>query len=168
MRKAFLLLTVPTLLTACGSPGPGKTYVEMFEKMCSQKSMDPMLEYAAPEAAPLVQMGIEMSKSMDDSGGELEKICSQKLELATETVDGDTAVVMLKSETQPRTMRKVDGKWKLTVVKDEDTASSSKTESEPTPDECFEREMAAARKDSGDEEVPRMVIQAIESACYDS
>ena len=55
MKKLTLAaLSATVLLTACGSDGPGDTYIEMFKKMCNKKSIAVMSEYATPESQSTV------------------------------------------------------------------------------------------------------------------
>ena len=51
------------LLVGCSSGGsPGKTAVEMFEKVCKENDYNVFLEYIAPESATIMGVGIGMMK----------------------------------------------------------------------------------------------------------
>jgi hypothetical protein len=113
-------VAVALVLTACGASGPGSTLLEMRKKMCDAKDIAPMLEYTAPESQALIGMAAAMFN--DPTKGpklkaDLEESCKSKLEVVSEKVDGDTAVVKLNDGKEPTTMKKIDGKWKMVISK---------------------------------------------------
>ncbi|NBO15244.1 MAG: hypothetical protein EBV20_08930 [Betaproteobacteria bacterium] len=118
LKISFVMLALA--LTACGSSGPGSTLLEMRKKMCEAKNITPMVEYTAPESQAVIGMAAAMFN--DPTKGpklkaDLEESCKSKLEVVSEKVDGDTALVQLNDGKEPTTMKKIDGKWKMVITK---------------------------------------------------
>jgi hypothetical protein len=74
-----------------------------------------MLEYVAPESAPLVAMGLNITK--EDGDPKDQPICKQEIKLGSEKITGDTAVVTVTGSGDPMNWKKIDGKWKFYVKK---------------------------------------------------
>lgn len=117
MKKLTLAaLSATVLLTACGSDGPGDTYIEMFKKMCDIKSIAVMSEYATPESQSTVQ---RLTKMMNDPlmgqqmKNKLGEQCHKPIKLDKVEVNGDRATVYMAGDSTPNPMKKIDGKWKV-------------------------------------------------------
>jgi hypothetical protein len=118
LKISFVVLALA--LTACGSSGPGATLLEMRKKMCEAKDLTPMVEYTAPESQAMVGMLAGMfndPKKGPKLKADLEESCKSKLEVTSETIDGDTATVKLNDGKEATTMKKIDGKWKMVISK---------------------------------------------------
>jgi len=117
--KKLLLIAIPALLLAACSktPGPADTVREMYKKICEANSIKPMVDYAAPESAPLLGMAVQMAEDKDKGPkmkADLAQRCAKGIKVKEEKVEGDTAVVVLEDDEKPTTLRKIDGKWKIT------------------------------------------------------
>lgn len=117
--KIFLSL-VPIsfflLLVGCGSgSSPGKTAVEMFEKVCKENDYNVFLEYVAPESATIMGVGIGMMKQQGDAKSA--DYCKSEIKIVSEKVTENTAVVILNFSKDPINLRKIDGKWKVYIKK---------------------------------------------------
>jgi hypothetical protein len=117
--KIFLSL-VPIsfflLLVGCGSgSSPGKTAVEMFEKVCKENDYNVFLEYIAPESATIMGVGIGMMKQQ--GAAKSADYCKSEIKIVSEKVTENTAVVILNFSKDPINMRKIDGKWKVYIKK---------------------------------------------------
>jgi hypothetical protein len=115
----FPFVVVPILFTlvACGQgAGPGKTAVEMFDRVCKENNYSVFLDYIAPESAQLMQFGISI---MEDEGEAIdEDYCNDgEIKVVSETITGTTAVVVLNVESKPMDWKKIDGKWKMYIKK---------------------------------------------------
>ncbi|MEY4285263.1 MAG: hypothetical protein RL111_1938 [Pseudomonadota bacterium] len=118
LKISFVMLALA--LTACGSSGPGSTLLEMRKKMCEAKNITPMVEYTAPESQAVIGMAAAMFNDPNKGPklkADLEESCKSKLEVVSEKVDGDTALVQLNDGKEPTTMKKIDGKWKMVITK---------------------------------------------------
>lgn len=121
--KRFTLPMVFALtgaLVSCGSSGPGAALLEMHEKMCKANSLQPIVEYTAPESQAMVGMVVAMSedpKKGPQIKADLEQKCKTGIKVVSEKIDGDTAVVVLSSDNKPTDMKKIDGKWKMVISK---------------------------------------------------
>lgn len=183
--KRLLLMTLPVLLLAACSktPGPGDTVREMYKKMCEASSFKPMAEYTAPESMPLIGMAIQMAEDKDKGPkmkADLAQRCAKGIKVKEEKVEGDTAVVVLEDDEKPTTLRKIDGKWKIAISKNDKSekkdgpqepsksaggdAAGAKSASEA--DACVDRKLAQVRKEIGpDAPISRMVLTEIEESC---
>ena len=104
------------LLVGCGSGGsPGKTAVEMFEKVCKENDYNVFLEYIAPESATIMGVGIGMMKQQ--GAPKSADYCKSEIKLVSEKVTENTAVVVLNTSKDPINLRKIDGKWKVYIKK---------------------------------------------------
>lgn len=122
MKKCSLILFTLFLTSGCiFSKGPGDTLVEMRSKMCSSHSLQPMIEYSAPESQAAIGMIVGMAedpKKGPDIKAKLEESCKKgKLSVVKEEINGETATVVLSDDGKPQTMRKIDGKWKMVISK---------------------------------------------------
>lgn len=182
--KKLLLIAVPALLiAACGkAPGPGDTVLEMYKKICETQSIRPMVEYAAPESMAVIGMAVQMAEDKDKGPkmkGELAQRCAKGIKVKEEKTDGDTAVVVLQDDEKPTTLRKIDGKWKITISKN-DKSSSGATESPKAAEDesgkggkpasqteaCVDTKIAQVRKEIGpDAPISRMILTEIDESC---
>ena len=104
------------LLVGCGSgSSPGKTAVEMFEKVCKENDYNVFLEYIAPESATIMGVGIGMMKQQ--GAPKSADYCKSEIKLVSEKVTENTAVVVLNTSKDPINLRKIDGKWKVYIKK---------------------------------------------------
>ena len=112
----YLLFSLTISIVGCGfGAGPGSTAIEMFKKVCSTNDYSAMLEYAAPESAPFVAMGVNIAKA--DGKPEKNKICTQGIKVVSEEVTDNTAVVTMSGDVKPMNWKKIDGKWKFYIKK---------------------------------------------------
>lgn len=116
-RIALVVTTCSTLLlAACGQgAGPGKTAVEMFEKICKTNDYSAMLEYVAPESAALMGIGLGMMK--DKGAAKDADFCKSPIKVVSEKITDNTAVVVLSTDEKPMDWKKIDGKWKFHIKK---------------------------------------------------
>lgn len=116
-RSVFVLATCSALLlVACGQgAGPGKTAIEMFEKVCKTNDYSAMLEYVAPESAALMGIGIGMMK--DKGAAKDAAYCKPAIKVVSEKITDNTAVVVLNTDEKPMDWKKIDGKWKFYIKK---------------------------------------------------
>lgn len=184
MKKLLLIAISALLLVACSrAPGPADTVREMYKKMCDANSIKPMVDYAAPESTPLLGMAVQMAEDKDKGPkmkADLAQRCAKGIKVKEEKVDGDTAVVVLEDDEKPTTLRKIDGKWKITISKND--KSDKKTEPQGSTkgagdetggaksgsdaDACIDRKLAQVRKEIGpDAPISRMVLTEIEESC---
>lgn len=109
-------LIFAVLLSGCGQgSGPGKTAVEMYQKVCKTNDYSAFLEYVAPESAALMSMGIGLMK--DKGQPKDESYCGSEIKVISEKISDSTAVVVLNVDDKSQDWKKVDGKWKLYVKK---------------------------------------------------
>jgi len=124
----------------------------MNKKMCDQKSLLPMVEYAAPESVGII--GLVAGLAEDEKKGpsikeEIVKKCAEGLQIAEEKIDGDVATVTFKGGQKPQTMRKIEGKWKLVIKKND---GKEKAESAaPAPLDKEPESVAVVSEDHSDE-----------------
>lgn len=116
-RSAFAGMAFSTLfLAACGQgSGPGKTAIEMFEKVCKTNDYSAMLEYVAPESAALMGIGVGIMK--DKGAANDAHFCKSPIKVVSEKITDNTAVVVLSTDEKPMDWKKIDGKWKYTIKK---------------------------------------------------
>ena len=122
MKNYSLILVTSILATGCiFTKGPGDTLVEMRSKMCSSHSLQPMVEYSAPESQAAIGMIVGMAedpKKGPEIKAKLEESCQKgKLSVVKEEIHGESAIVVLNDDGKPQTMRKIDGKWKMVISK---------------------------------------------------
>lgn len=185
----FLIAISTMLLAACSKvPGPGDTVLEMYKKMCETKSIRPMAEYAAPESMALIGMAVQMAEDKDKGpkmNGELAQRCAKGIKVKEEKTEGDTAVVVLQDDEKPTTLRKIEGKWKITISKNDKSDKSdgggdsatqaAKGEGDDSKkggttasqaDACIDKKLAQVRKEIGpDAPISRMVLTEIDESC---
>lgn len=93
----------------CGSPSPKNVATKFFAAL-EKGDTKAIGELATPEtAAMLAAFGPKMQEAAKKHG---------KIKSATESIDGDTAVVTLEfasGETDTVNLVKVDGKWKISM-----------------------------------------------------
>ena len=198
MKKSFLIPIVIVLTVACSrSPGPGDTYLEMQNKICEKLSLTPMMDYAAPESMALIGFIANLAED-EKKGTEIkEKIaenCKTGVKIIEEKIDGDIATLTVSNDKDTQTMRKVDGKWKLVLIKEnkkskgdgqtKDIVKDSESKAEVKPIEvepigvepievavCREKKMVVARKEfniqSPEDEalIPESLLKEIEKSC---
>lgn len=169
MIKLFVPFIAAIVLAGCsGSPGPGDTVTEMYKKICDAKSFKPMLDYAAPESAPLIGMAIQMSEDKDKGPKikqDLMEKCAKGFKVQEQKVEGDNATVVVAGENEPTVLRRIEGKWKIVISKDSPRSSKGGAPSKQDPEACVKKEIAAAQKDNPGERIPGMVLDAIYEAC---
>jgi len=135
MKRSFLLPFAIVLTVACsGSPGPGDTYLEMQNKICEKQSLTPMMDYAAPES--MVLIGFASKLAEDERKGakvkeNIAKVCKTGVKIIEEKIDGDIATLKVSNDKDAQTMRKVDGKWKLVLIKDNKKSKGDGQTKEP-------------------------------------
>lgn len=115
----LFLITILFLLNC--SKGPDDVYVEMWKKICKEKSMHPMIEYTAPESITLVSMVVGMSQDEKKSPKfkeNIENSCKKEdlYKVSNVVVNGDIATFN-DSEGKEIKMRKIDGNWKFVLDK---------------------------------------------------
>ena len=199
MKKSFLIPIIIVLTVACSrSPGPGDTYLEMQNKICEKQSLTPMMDYAAPES--MVLIGFASKLAEDERKGakvkeNIAKVCKTGVKIIEEKIDGDIATLKVSNDKDAQTMRKVDGKWKLVLIKDnkkskgdgqtKDIGKDSENKAEVKPVEvapievepievaiCRQKKMEVARREfnvqSPEEEselIPESRYKEIEKSC---
>ncbi len=131
-----IFLTMLFAMSCSRSPGPGDTLLEMNKKMCDQQSLMPMVEYAAPESVGVI--GLVASLAEDEKKGpkikeELAKKCAAGFQIAEEKIDGDIATVIFKGDPKPQTMKKIEGKWKLVIKKNDRKEKAERAAPAPEP-----------------------------------
>ena len=123
MKIFFLIPLTSLLFAACSNaPGPGDTVIEMYKKMCAAKSIKPMIDYAAPESLPLLEMAAKLYDDKDKGPkltADLVNRCEKGIKVKEEKISGDTAVVVMLADDKPTDLRKIDGKWKVTISKND-------------------------------------------------
>lgn len=124
MKNKFLMVAgifLTSSLTGCGDApkGPADTVREMYGKICDAKSIEPMLVYTAPQAQPLVAMGIQMQsdpKKGPKLKADLARDCEAGFEVTSEQIEGDSAVVKVQGK-DSLDMIKIDDQWKIVINK---------------------------------------------------
>lgn len=177
MKIFFLIPLTSLLFAACSNaPGPGDTVIEMYKKMCAAKSIKPMIDYAAPESLPLLEMAAKLYDDKDKGPkltADLVGRCEKGIKVKEEKVSGDTAVVVMLADDKPTDLRKIDGKWKVTISKndkkeksDSQPAIQSDKKDESNADACIDKKLGQVRKEIGpDAVISRAIITEIEESC---
>ena len=80
-----------------------------------------MMDYAAPESMALIGFASKLAE--DERKGakvkeNIAKVCKTGVKIIEEKIDGDIATLTVSNDNDAQTMRKVDGKWKLVLIKD--------------------------------------------------
>ena len=118
IKKSIFLIIAFTL--NC-SKGPDDIYIEMWKKICEEKSIHPMIEYTAPESVPLVSMFVGLTQ--DEKKGPklrngIEEGCKKDdIYKVSDVVIKDDIGTFKNFEGKEIKMRKIDGKWKMVLDK---------------------------------------------------
>jgi len=177
MKNYFIIPLTALFFSACSNaPSPSDTVTEIYKKICAAKSIKPMIDYAAPESQPLLTMAAELYEDKDKGPklkADLAERCEKGIKVKEEKVSGDTAVVVMLHDDKPMDLRKIDGKWKVTISKND---KKEKSESAPAiqsvkpdasnPDACIDKKLDQVRKEIGpDAVISRAIITEIEESC---
>lgn len=178
MKKSILALFGILFFVACSrSPGPGDTFLEMQKKICEKQSLKPLLDYSAPESLALIGFIAELAEDEKKGPKIKENIaenCKTETKIIEEKIDGESATLIVSSDKKPQTMRKVDGKWKLVIKKDEKNSkpdeqtkdNATNTEKKSDADVCIDKKLTEVRKEIGEEaQIPNSVLTEIEESC---
>ena len=113
---SFSLLAVcACLLSGCGGSSPDAVALD-FMKAIAKPDLKAAAEMATPETAALLNMAASM--------GAAEAHPNAKFKVLSSSVDGDTAKVKIQmtdgdeTEEEDIDLKKIDGKWKVAVNKD--------------------------------------------------
>jgi hypothetical protein len=149
----------------------------MQKKICEKQSLKPLLDYSAPESLPLIGFIAELAEDEKKGPKIKENIaenCKTEAKIIEEKIDGDNATLIVSTDKKPQTMRKVDGKWKLVIKKDEKKSkpdeptsdNAANTEKKAESDVCIDKKLAEVRKEIGGEaQIPNSVLAEIEESC---
>ena len=113
MKKMMILagIVCVVFITACGGSSPSAA-ARKFYTALEKGDAKAMEQVATPETVQMMTRFGEKTKGMVAANG--------KIKSTTEKIDGDTAVVTLtfdSGETQEIDLKKIDGKWKVTMGK---------------------------------------------------
>ncbi len=119
--KFTTLLVVSFMIACSGGSGP-KSVAENFLKATQAEKFDDAKKYCTDETGKLLDMMSSFAKMGDKD--KKEKKEEKKFTMGEEKIDGDNASVTYKMEgkdavEQTIKMKKVEGKWKVAISKDD-------------------------------------------------
>lgn len=120
--KYTSLLFVSLLLISCGRSGPKEAVMAMNDDLCKTKDLSVLSKYVTEESQRTVGMLSAMMSEPRKSASikkDLDKKCETKLEVVSEKIDGDTAVVETTQDKGEKAvkLKRVNGQWKVIMTK---------------------------------------------------
>ncbi len=148
--KIATFIAVSILIACAGGEGP-KNVAEKFLKETQAENFDGAKKYCTEETGKLLDMMASFAKMGDKD--KKEKKDEKKFTMVDEKIDGDNATVTYKIEgketgEQSLKMKKVNGKWLVSVSKDDMSKKDGGMPKDKDHDKDAPAENSAAPNDS--------------------
>lgn len=138
MKKSFfslLALAFITLVAACGGSESPKSVAEKFLQATSELKFEDAKKYCTPETGKFLDMMSSLTSMMPDSA----KNKKSKFEMVSEDIKEDVATVVYtengKPDQQSIKLKKVEGKWLVSMGKEDMKNKDGKKEPESGAEE---------------------------------
>jgi hypothetical protein len=133
MKKSILSLMIVTavsFLVACGGSESPKSVAEKFLQATSELKFEEAKKFCTPETGKFLDMMSSLTAMMPDSA----KNKKSKFEMISEDIKEDVATVTYtenaKTDKQTIKLKKVEGKWLVSMGKEDMKTKDGKKESE--------------------------------------